>query len=694
MPDTRTLLLEIGTEEIPASYLVPALRAFSNYLANLLWNNWFNFEEGPFRPVIFYTPRRLSLIIPNLPTHTRESNIEVQGPPAKVARDKKGEWTVAAKKFAESQGISEESLIIKENEKGSYVFVKKKTVVHPTEAILASRIPNYLRQFMTFPRSMKWPQGLDVSFARPVRWICCLFGGEVVEFEYAGLKSSNVTYGHRFDHPQTVTINHPDEYVQKLKDASVIIDPDDRRKLIKAELEKAAKELGGSLVEDKELLAEVTNLVEYPNVLSCDLGGFTDLGFANLPREVLQTALAKHQRAFVVEKKGKLLPHFLVVTNSPKLEPKLAKPWYECMAISRLEDADFFIKEDLDKGLEPLVEEEERVEWIKGLGSLADKTEWLTDLGLYLGENIKEFDAKIYKRAAHLAKADLLTNLVREKEFTSLQGIAGYIYAGGMRENDEVRRVIFEQYGDTPTSLESAVFGVVDRLLNIAATFTVGKPPKGSRDPFALRRQAATIMKIIIEHKLPINLPTALERTLGLMSKEEKEKDQVATFLTERLRLYLKDRGFAYDWVDAVLAVAGDEPYDSWLRISAFRELDKGEEFRLVAVGQKRVANITRNTPPDSPDPDIELFAQEEEKKLWEEANRIRPNLESAVTQRDYKRALELLLSIRPAIDSFFDEVFVMVKDEKVRTNRLNLVAAVRDEFLKVADFSRIVVEG
>jgi len=693
MPETRTFLLEIGTEEIPASYLEPAVSWLAEELKKKL--DALGYPGNPYGGVKrMWTPRRLTLIVEDIPLMTLRKSYLTQGPPAKVAKDADGNWTKAAKKFAERHGVDESALSIEESEKGSYVFAKIISKEEKTYDFLADTIPSLIFK-IPFPKRMRWLKYKSVTFARPIRWLCCLFGDEPVKFQFPELTPSDKTFGHRFAHPEPITINNPEEYIQKLKDeGAVLVDQNERKQQIVAELSKAAKKLGGELVENHELIDEVTNLVEFPRVLACDLGGYTDL-----PREVLQTALAKHQRAFVVEKKGKLLPHFLVVTNSPMLEPKLSKQWFERMTVSRLEDAEFFIKEDLKKGLEPLIDEESRVEWVKGIGTLSDKTRWLTELGTSLGTNIDGFDKETYIRAAYLSKADLLTNLVREKEFTSLQGIAGAIYAVKMGEKPEVSNAIGQQYTDSPTSNESAILAISDRLLNIAATFIVGKPPKGSSDPFALRRQAAAIMKIIVDRELSLNLSTALDRTLQLIGKGEEKRGAIYTFLTDRLRLFLTDQDFAYDWVDAVLAVAGDEPYDSYLRLSAFRELDKGEEFRLVAVGQKRVANITRNTHNTSntrntPLPDDSLFDQNEEKELWEKANRIRPDLDSALDARDYRKALELLLSIRPAIDRFFDEVFVMVDEEKVRTNRLHLLAAVRDEFLKVADFSRIVVEG
>ncbi|MBN2380800.1 glycine--tRNA ligase subunit beta [candidate division WOR-3 bacterium] len=681
MSETRTFLLEIGTEEIPAAYLEPGVDGLSLGIKGILKSQGVVFDEVR----SCFTPRRLTLFISEVAVRSEEKLGERQGPPTKVAKDDKGSWTVQAKRFAESQGVGESDLFIKENDKGSYVAVKVKTGGEETRNIFVLRLPELLVK-IPFTRNMKWPQSNKTDFARPIRWICCLFGDEVVEFEYAGLKSSNLSYGHRFAHPEAITVNNPKEYVDKLRKVMVIVDPAERRKLIVAELRKSAKSLGGILVEDGDLVDEVTNLVEYPNVLCCDLGGFMDL-----PREVLQTALAKHQRAFVVEKGGKLVPHFLVVTNSPKLDPDLAKPWFERMAISRLEDADFFIKEDLDKGLKPLIREEARVEWIKGIGTLADKTTWLTELGLFLGKGIKGFDTKTCERAAHLAKADLLTNLVREKEFTSLQGIAGGIYSQKLGESEAICSAIADQYSDTPRSVEGAVLGIADRFLNISATFVAGKPPKGSSDPFALRRQATAIMKILTDQRIHITITSAVEKVLGLFGKEE--KGQIADFLRDREVLFFKDKGFSFDWVDAVAAVAADDPYDAYLRLSAFAELDKGEEFRLVAVGQKRVANITtRNT--HTSQPDTSLFQQLEEKVLWREAERIKPEVQSAVKSKNYKRALECLLSIRPAIDKFFDEVFVMVEDERIRENRLNLLSSVKEEFLKVADFSQILVEG
>jgi len=693
MPETRTFLLEIGTEEIPASYLEPAVSWLADELKKKL--DALGYPGKPYGEIRkMWTPRRLTLIVEDIPLMTLRKSYLTQGPPAKVAKDADGNWTKAAKKFAERHGVDESALSIEESEKGSYVFAKIISKEEKTYDFLADSLPSIIFK-IPFPRRMRWLKYKSVTFARPIRWLCCLFGDEPVKFQFPELTPSNQTFGHRFAHPEPITIDHPDEYVQKLKDASVIVDPAERRKQIVAELEKAAKELDCKFLRNDELLEEVVNLVEFPRALVCDLGAYTDL-----PLPVLTAALAKHQRAFVVVKDTgwgwgdpQLTSYFLVVTNSPNLDPDLARTWFERMAVSRLEDADFFIKEDLKKGLEPLIEEESRVEWVKGIGTLSDKTRWLTELGTSLGTNIDGFDKETYIRAAYLAKADLLTNLVREKEFTSLQGIAGAIYAEKMGEKPEVCNAIGQQYTNSPSSNESAILAISDRLLNIAATFIVGKPPKGSSDPFALRRQAAAIMKIIVDRELPLNLSAALDRTIQLIGKGEEKRGAIYTFLTDRLRLFLTDQDFAYDWVDAVLAVAGDEPYDAYQRLAAFRELDKGEEFRLVAVGQKRVANITRELA-DTPDPDTSLFGQEEEEALWKESELIRPKLDAALDKRNYRKALELLLSLRPAIDKFFDEVFVMVEDEKIRTNRLHLLAAVRNEFLKVADFSRIVVEG
>lgn len=686
MSEVRDFLLEIGTEEIPASYLEPAVSALSDELGKSLRETGVGFGEIK----RLWTPRRLSLIVKNVIVQSEEKVEERQGPPAKVAKDAEGNWTVAAKKFAESLGVDESALFIKESGKASYVCVKRRTGGEHTRDILSRILPGICGN-LPFPKNMKWLQSAGVSFTRPVRWLCALFGKEVVEFEFAGVRSSNITYGHRFAHTEAIAINNPEEYEQKLHDAFVLVDREERKREIIHELSDKAKELGGEFVPNEELIEEVTDLVEYPKALDCHLGGFTDL-----PREVLETALAKHQRAFVVEKKGKLLPNFLVVTNAPKLDPALARPWFERMAISRLEDAEFFIKEDLEKGLEPLVEEESRVEWIKGIGTLADKTRWLKELGKTIAPP-SGFDESTYERAAHLAKADLLTNLVREKEFTSLQGIAGAIYADKLGESKEVCEAIGSQYSDSPPTPEGAILGIADRLLNISATFIAGKPPKGSSDPFALRRQATAVIKILTDHKIHASIRDAVNRTLTLPGKNDQElHERICRFFLDRLELYLKDLGFAYDWVDAVTAVAGHDPYDAWLRLQAFGELHKAEEFKLVSVGQKRVANITKELTRNahtSP-PDTSLFQQLEEEVLWKEAERIRPELQSAVEYRDYKKALELLLSIRPSIDKFFDEVFVMVEDDKIRTNRLNLLAGVRDEFLKVADFSRIVVES
>ncbi|NLI99081.1 glycine--tRNA ligase subunit beta [bacterium] len=683
MSETRTFLLEIGVEEMPASYLEPAVSALSEEIGKSLAEAGASFGEKK----KMWTPRRLSLIIADVATESAARQEERQGPPAKVAKDENGKWTVAAKKFAESMGVKESSLFIKETEKGNYVCVKRKTGGEPTRDTLSRLLPGILGN-LPFSKNMKWPQSAGVSFARPVRWLCALLGNEIIEFEFAGVRSSNITCGHRFAHPESIAIDNPDEYVQKLHDAYVLVGREERRSAVIKELSGMAKELGGEVVSNEDLAEEVTDLVEYPKALDCRLGGFIDL-----PREVLATALAKHQRAFVVEKEGKLLPYFLVVTNAPGLEPKLARPWFERMAISRLEDADFFIKEDLEKGLDALVKEEVRVEWIKGIGSLAQKTEWLKELGSHIGKSIPDFNRSVHERAAYLSKADLLSNLVREKEFTSLQGIAGAIYAERLKEHPAVSAAIREQYTDSPSTLEGAALGIADRLLNIAATFIRGKPPKGSSDPYAVRRQATAIIKMLVDKKIHANIKDTLSHALVLLGKQEDALlDQLRKFLEDRLELYLKDLGFAYDWVDAVAAVAGHDPYDAWLRLSAFSELHKTEEFKLVAVGQKRVANITKALE-HALVPSPERFTEETERVLWSEVLRIKPELQSACESRIYRKALELLLSIRPAIDKFFDDVFVMVEDEGLRMNRLSLLNAVKQEFLRVADFSKIVAE-
>lgn len=687
MSETRTFLLEIGVEEIPASYLEPAVSALSDELGKSLREAGVSFGEVK----RMWTPRRLSLIIQNILAQSEEKVEERQGPPAKVAKDEKGNWTIAAKKFAESLGVDESALYIKESGKASYVCAKSKTGGEYTRDILSRILPGILNN-LPFPKNMKWPQSTGIAFARPIRWLCALFGDEVVAFEFAGLKSSNITCGHRFAHPEPITIKNPDEYVQKLRDGYVLVDREERKAQVIKGLSERAKELGGKPVPNEELVEEVTDLVEYPKVLDCHLGGFTEL-----PREVLETALAKHQRAFVVEKKAKLLPYFLVVTNAPKLDPELVRPWFERMAVSRLEDAEFFIKEDLEKGLEALVREEPRVEWIRGIGTLADKTRWLRELGKLIAPP-SGFDMKTYERAAHLAKADLLSNLVREKEFTSLQGIAGAIYAERLGENQEVCNPIREQYTDTPSSPsspESAILAISDRLLNIAATFIVGKPPRGSSDPFALRRQATAILKILIDRKLLVGLDFGIEKTLHLLGRGTSYQTEIENFFKDRLKLLLESQGFPYDWVDSVLAVKPDEPYRAWLRLCAFRELNKVDEFKKVAVGQKRVQNILKSTTlAGSEGPEPRLFQEAAELELWDKYELMHRDFVEALSRKDYKRGLDLLLSLRPFIDKFFDEVFVMVDDNAIRVNRLRLLRSIGLEFTFIADFSRIVVES
>jgi len=512
------------------------------------------------------------------------------------------------------------------------------------------------------------------------------------------------------------------EYESTLRTHGVVVPRDARRTAIAAELNRLATAAGGRPVDDEELLEETTDITESPELVLCSFN--TD--YLDLPAEILTTALKKHQRCFSVRKADSddLLPHFVAVTNTPGCDAAAVSGWYEKAAESRLRDARFFVEADLKHGLEALVEEEKQVTWIEGMGTYFDKTQRLRDLcrqlsktgtvpqrvGRSCSEGLSPVfdDADALDRAALLCKADLLTNMVREKEFTSLQGRIGGIYARGLGEPPAVADAIAEHYlprfiGDKlPMTRNGALLSIADKLDNIVATFLTGEIPTGSEDPFALRRQATGLLTIVLRQNLPIEIGELVSAALRLFpSPKDEYASQVPGLLRERLSALLAEQGIRYDIAAAVMETSWQQPSQALIRANALAAFRDEPEFLKLVIGQKRVANILRGLPRLSAEenrgctqPQDALLTEPTEKLLWIESRKVEPDLDLRLAAHDYRRAFELLLSLRPTIDKFFVDVLVMAEDEKLRTNRLRLLTYVRSLFGKVADLSKIVIEG
>ncbi|MFO7651444.1 MAG: glycine--tRNA ligase subunit beta, partial [bacterium] len=662
------LLLEIGTEEIPASLLGPAAAELERRLLGL-----FSEHDIPVgRAERFWTPRRLAVRLSDVPAHKPAREVEVQGPPRKAAFDAEGKPTRVGQGFSAAQGRKPEDLYFKSTPRGEYVFVRKAAPAVPVAELLSAGLPGLIRTLPS-PKQMRWDDH-GLSFARPVRWLVCLLGEEPVPLSLDGIEAGAVTLAHRTALPRERRLASPAEYERVLLDGRVIASHDDRRARIAEELDRLAAEAGGTSVPDDELLDETAGITEFPELVR---GSFRPEHLA-LPAEVLITALKKHQRCFSVRgPDGKLLPCFVAVTNTPGCDRAAVAAWYEKAIESRLRDARFFYDADTKRGLVPLVEDEKRVTWIEGMGTLFDKTERLRALCRFLALSVPGTDAAALDRAAFLCKADLLTDMVREKEFTSLQGRVGGIYARLAGEPEAVADAMAEHYlpnfaGDSlPSTRCGALLSIADKVDNIVATFLTGAMPSGSEDPFALRRQAGGVFAIILERNLPVDTGALTRHALGLFKDANPEHAaRLPAFFLEREAQALADRSVPYDIANAVLAAFADHPLTAATSARALIEFRATPEFERLVVGQKRVANILKKERVDG-DPDPALFSEPTERELWQSASAAAPGLEAAVRAGDFRAAFELLLGLRAIIDKFFDDVLVMDKDPAVRANRL-----------------------
>jgi len=715
----KQLLLEIGTEEIPASFLGPALADLERRLRAALSEN--AIPAGPSE--LFSTPRRLALRLKEVADGKPAQVVELQGPPKRAAFDAQGNPTKTAVGFSAAHGKTPADLYVKPTPRGEYVFLKKQADAVPTTDVLRGGVPGIIAA-LPFPKNMRW-DATGVRFARPIRWLVCLFGEEAVEFEFGTLKSGAESWGLRNSMPPSFRIPSPAEYESTLRAHGVIVPRDARRAVIAQELARLAATVGGRPVEDEELLDETTDITESPELLLC---AFSQ-DYLSLPPEILTTALKKHQRCFSVRRditneghdrnppgisdrvpgstEALLLPNFVAVTNTPGCDHATVTGWYDKAAESRLRDARFFVEADLKHGLKALVEEEKQVTWIEGMGTYYDKTQRLRELCKHLG-HIPGTDAAALDRAALLCKADLLTNMVREKEFTSLQGRIGGIYASRLGEPQTVADAVAEHYlprfvGDKlPQTRNGALLSIADKLDNIVATFLTGEIPTGSEDPFALRRQATGLLTIVLKQNLPIDIDMLRGAAVGLFREADSDRVYpIRDFFKERLNALIAEEGIRYDIAAAVMETSWHQPAQAMTRASALAAFRDEPEFLKLVVGQKRVANILKGLPRLSAEenrgctqPQESLFLEPTEKLLWQESRSAEPDLDRALVAHDYRHAFELLLSLRPTIDKFFDDVLVMAKEEDLRANRLRLLAYVRSLFGRVADLSKVVIEG
>ena len=682
----KDLLLEIGTEEVPAHVMPGVLAQLKERAEKAFQENRIAFALVR----MLGTPRRMALLVKDLAEKQADVTSENRGPSVKIAFDADGKPTKAAQGFARGQHVAPEDLV----EKDGYVYA----VVHETGKETAELLKTLLPELicaLSFPNNMRWGS-LEFKFIRPIRWLVALFDSEVIPFEIANVTSGRVSRGHRFLSQGDFSIAKADDYEKDCEAQYIIVDPEKRKEMIRAQIEAVAKVNGGRAEITDDLLEEVLYLVEYPTALC---GRFEEK-YLQLPPEAVITPMRDHQRYFPVkDDAGKLLPLFITVRNGGKEYLETVQHGNERVLRARLADAQFFFDEDRKKSLEEHRDKLKTVVFQQGLGTMYEKTERLAQLADFIADEIGA-DEKAHKharRAALLSKADLVTGMVTE--FTELQGIMGREYAKLDGECEKVVIAIDEHYmprfaGDAqPQTTAGRIVSTADKIDTIVGTFHLGKIPTGSQDPFALRRQALGLVHMVIEAKYHLSISRLVAKAMdlyGITEAEERAKMQadVAEFLRLRLRNVLEAEHIRYDAADAVLGDV-DDIYNVLLRARAVTAFTGQKDAAQSMQAFVRVANIARKSAAETIYP--ERFHMAEEKALYQAYTSTKSAVESLVSGEDFEGAIDALIELVAPIDAFFDNVMVMDKDEMIRENRLALLRSVDAVIRDVADFTKIV---
>ncbi len=687
----KEFLLEIGTEEIPSRFVGPALEKMKELFSQLLASG----RVGSSGEIKTYgTPRRLVLHVPELDEQQADMSKEVLGPPKKIAFDADGKPTKAALVFAEKNNVTVDALGIRATDKGEYVVARIDEKGGDTAAWLGQVLPGFILS-IPFPKSMRW-MDKDIRFARPIHWVLAIYGGAVVPFELGGIKSGNVSRGHRFMSPGAFMVKDFKSYQLQAEPNFVVIDPEVRKARIMKQVEELAKTKKGMVLEDSGLVDEVTNLVEYPVAV---MGSFSK-DFLRVPKEVLITAMREHQRYFsVVDDQGNLLPYFITISNTRAEDMAVVQAGNERVLTARMSDAAYFFDHDLKVPLAARVEGLKKVTYQEKLGSVYDKTERVKKLTGHLAA-IMQADARTAERAAYLAKADLLSGVVGE--FPKLQGVMGSKYAVLSGEDPQVAAAIAEHYlprfaGDAlPGSLEGMCVGIADRIDTITGCFAVGLVPSGSEDPYGLRRQSVAILSMLFDRGLHLSLAALVAEACkghGLKKADQaKVESEVLDFLRQRLAGLLTTEGLRSDVVDAALAGTFDDPLVAKEKVRALDAWRTSDDYRPLVTALKRAGNIV---PKDFAGAVKKgLLKEEAEKDLFTAYTDIKDRVKEKTAKLDFRGALADIASLRNPVDAFFDKVMVMDKDAEVKQNRLALLAGITGLFSMIADFSRLVLSA
>lgn len=687
----RNLLLEIGTEEIPARFIPPSLKQLKELTQDKLKERRIDFNSVE----VYGTPRRLVLMIKGLVEQQKDLVLEVRGPSVKAAFDQEGNPTKAALGFAKGQGVQPNELTVKATESGEYIFATKKAIGGKTSDVLPELLPEIILG-LHFAKPMRWGNN-EIRYVRPIRWIVALYGKDLVDFEIENIKTAKITRGHRFLGSQNIKVEDADLYQGLMEENYVIVDPQKRKELILTEVKELADSVQGIVEIDPDLLEEVIYLVEYPTAL---MGGFAPK-YLEIPKEAVITPMKEHQRYFpVLNEEGELLPKFITVRNGNKEHLEIVQSGNEKVLEARLADAKFFYDEDQKVKLEEFIPRLKTIVFQESLGTIYEKVERIIQGVNSLAQLVKLEETMIEraKRAAYLSKADLVTNMVYE--FPELQGIMGEKYAKLSGENKVVAQAIFEHYlprnaeDILPETMEGTMLSIADKIDTIAGCFAVGIEPTGSQDPYGLRRQALGICKIIIDKKLNLPLKALIGQALDnyqakLELNKEKLTKEIYSFFEQRIRNILAENGHRYDVIEAIIMAGYDNLNETLMRAKALEEIKKTANFNKLLTAFTRANNLSKKAGKIAIND--EYILENVEKNLYEKLLNAQDEVNKAVGNKEFLKALEIIAQLEETISAFFEGVMVMAEDENIKLNRLALLQQVTELVEPIADLTKIV---
>ncbi|MDR1195438.1 MAG: glycine--tRNA ligase subunit beta [Endomicrobium sp.] len=696
----KNALLEIGTEEIPSSYIDPAIKQIETFASKALAGAGLKYAAIK----TYATPRRLAVIIENLEEKSPDRTEEILGPALKAAKDAGGNFTQAAIGFANKNGVKPEKLSIKTSEKGEYLCFVKKIKGEKTEKLLSVLFPEIINN-ISFPKTMVWEESM-FRFARPIRNIIALYGSKIIKFQIADVKSSNWTIGLHASDNSKIIIDFPENYLIKMKNKSVIADQNERKEEMKKSIDYAVKDTG-SLICDEALVDEINYLVEYPSAILCDF----DEKYLDLPQEVLTVCMKKSQKCFAVNgKDGKFSNHFIGIRNGVSKNQNVVKEGYEKVVAARLADAKFFYHNDLRKGLIGNFEKLKGIVFHKEIGTVYEKVERIKLIASFLNREFNiAIDETVLEKAVMLAKADLVSEMVFE--YPELQGVMGKIYALKLGENADVAQSVEQHYrplsagGALPENKIAFVISLADKIDTLAANFSIGLEPSGSADPYGLRRAGIGVIRIVTENLPQSDLSAVIDKSFEYLPdnvknnpKFENAAEKLGIFFRQRIENILENEGYLPDEVKAVLNASNARKMNALgtlrPKLDALRNAKNKGDFVSIAAAFKRINNIINQAKKQNAEipenVNESLMKEAAEQELYNAGKSVQSEMAEYISKAEYDKVFDKALELKPAIDNFFEKIMVMDKDEEIKKNRMAVLNKIKNIFIIFVDFSAL----